>query len=103
MGILSIHEEKNGGKTRSWKLPQGTPAVTQQRIGFRGKASNFPQRKTGYEGASRDIHAACPLSSFFVKVLRGTYHETGFEGAPLLFLPRQAVTLNRIDVEEKAE
>ena len=77
MGIPPAHEEKKGGRPRSRNLPQGTPAITQQRIGFRGKAANFPQRKTGYDGASRDIHAACPLFSFFVKVLSGTYHETG--------------------------
>ena len=64
-----------------------TPATcTQQRIGFRGKAANFTQRKTEYDGASRDIHAARPLFLFFVKVLSGTCHETGFRGcAAFLF------------------
>ena len=72
-----------------------TPAAcTQhQRIGFRGKAANFTQRKTEYDGASRGNHAAYPLFLFFVKVLSGTCHETGFRGcAAFLFRAKAAVS-----------
>lgn len=69
-------------------------ACTQhQRIGFRGKAANFTQRKTEYDGASRGNHAAYPLFLFFVKVLSGTCHETGFRGcAAFLFRAEAAVS-----------
>ena len=58
---------------------------TQQRIGFRGEAANFPQRKTGYGGASRGIHAACLLSCFSFRFLAAPTTKWDFEGAPLSF------------------
>jgi hypothetical protein len=91
--------EQGTGRILSEMFPVGsrgaaetrpTPAVsTQQRIGFRGKAANFPKRKTGYGGASRDNHAAYPFFSFFVWVLSGTFHETDLEDAPLFSAPKR--------------
>ena len=42
---------------------------TQQRIGFRGKASNFSERKTEYDGASRGITRRTLFSCFSSRFL----------------------------------
>ena len=90
-------------KTRGAAETHPTPAAcTQhQRIGFRGKAANFTQRKTEYDGASRDIHAARPLFLFFVKVLSGTCHETGFRGCAAFLFRAMAVALGNVGAEER--
>ena len=85
------HRPEVAGRAR---CPQRAAAKglghTQQRIGFRGKAANFPQRRTGYDGASRDTHAACPLSCFSFRFLAAPSTKRDFEGAPLSFLPRRS-------------
>ena len=75
-----------------------TPAAytLHQRIGFRGKAANFTQRKTEYDGASRGNHAAYPLFLFFVKVLSGTCHETGFRGCAAFPFRAEAAALGQV-------
>ena len=82
-----IDKSAANGRARSPSAPfrgaaetHPTPAAcTQhQRIGFRGKAANFTQRKTEYDGASRGNHAAYPPFLFFVEALSGACHETGF-------------------------
>ena len=76
-----------------------TPAAStqHQRNGFRGKAANFTQRKTEYDGASRGNHAAYPLFLFFVKVLSGTSHETGFRGCAAFPFRAEAAAPGRVD------
>ena len=78
-----------------------TPAAytLHQRIGFRGKAANFTQRKTEYDGASRGNHAAYPLFLFFVKVLSGTCHETGFRGCAAFPFRAEAAASGMVGVE----
>ena len=80
-----------------------TPAAcTQhQRIGFRGKAANFTQRKTEYDGASRGNHAAYPLFLFFVKVLSGTCHETGFRGCAAFLFRAEAAAHGMVGAERR--
>ncbi len=63
-----------------------TPAVhTQQRIGFRGKASNFSERKTEYDGASRGITRRTLFSCFSSRFLEAPATRWDFEGTPLSF------------------
>ena len=80
---------------RAYPITRGVPLYSTPLsilIDLRGKAANFTQRKTECDGASRGNHAAYPLFLFFVKVLSGTCHETGFRGcAAFLFRVKAAV------------
>ena len=65
-------------------------------LGFVAKPLTF-RRKTEYGGASRVIHAAYPLFWFFVKVLSGTCHETGFRGCAAFLSRAEAAALVETD------
>ena len=65
-------------------------------LGFVAKPLTF-RRKTEYSGASRIIHAAYPLFWFFVKVLSGTCHETGFRGCAAFLFRAEAAALVETD------
>ena len=64
---------------------------TQQRIGFRGKASNFSERKTEYDGASRGITRRTLFSCFSSRFLEAPATRWDFEGAPLSFCAEAAL------------
>lgn len=109
-GRMRSHIRQNPGSAVSSKPPvrgaaetHPTPAAStqHQRIGFRGKAANFPQRKTEYDGASRVIRAACPLLLFFVKVLSGTSHETGFRGRAAFLSRVEAARLQATEARKE--
>ena len=87
------------GRAVAPRPPQ--PKATGKRnsvLGLVAKPLTFPNEKPNTMVRRVCNHAACPLFSFFVKVLRGTCHEAEFRGCAAFFFRAEAAASSMVGV-----
>ena len=68
-------------------------------LGFVAKPLTFLNEKPNAMVRRVDIHAAYPLFLFFVKVLSGTCHETGFRGCAAFLFRTEVAASGQVGAE----
>ena len=83
---LPSHRPEATGRARSPSAPHPATSGTRNSVlGLVAKPLTFHNEKPNTMVRRVCNHAACPLFSFFVKVLRGTCHEAEFRGCAAFF------------------